>query len=83
MQCQQCHQNNREQAKFCEGCGTRLTAKCAACSTELGPGARFCSACGTPVAGPLPAVAPPAALQSAVHVVGPALPPQIHTTTAE
>jgi class 3 adenylate cyclase/tetratricopeptide (TPR) repeat protein len=65
MQCPQCQHANREQARFCEGCGTRLALQCAACGTELGPGARFCSECGTPVAAPtaaLPAVAaPPAA----------------------
>jgi class 3 adenylate cyclase/tetratricopeptide (TPR) repeat protein len=60
MQCPQCQHDNREQAKFCEGCGTRLVAKCAECGTELGPGARFCSECGTPVAGPPPAAPPPA-----------------------
>src|SRR5215213_9865423 len=60
MQCPQCQHDNREQAKFCEGCGTRLLVKCAACGTELGPGARFCSECGTPVAGPIPTALSPA-----------------------
>src|SRR5919202_7054692 len=59
MQCPQCQHDNRAQAKFCEGCGTRLVAKCAACGTELGSGARFCSECGAPVAG-LSAAAPAA-----------------------
>src|SRR4051794_10891735 len=49
MQCSHCQHDNREQAKFCEGCGVRLAMSCAACGTELGPGARFCSGCGTPV----------------------------------
>src|SRR4051794_34508557 len=51
MQCPQCQHENREQAKFCEGCGIRLAVKCADCGTELGPNARFCSGCGTPVSG--------------------------------
>src|SRR5947208_2487678 len=55
MQCPQCQHDNREQARFCEGCGTRLLARCSECGTELGPGARFCSECGTPAAGPSPA----------------------------
>src|SRR4051795_5443356 len=59
MQCPQCQHDNREQAKFCEGCGTRLAAKCAECGTELGPGARFCSECGTPMAGPASTAPPP------------------------
>src|SRR5437764_7011418 len=60
MQCPQCQHDNRAQARFCEGCGTRLVAKCAACGTELGPGARFCSECGTPMAAPSVAAPPPA-----------------------
>jgi class 3 adenylate cyclase len=60
MQCPQCQHENRVQAKFCEGCGTRLVLKCADCGTELGPSARFCSECGTPVGGPSPAAPPPA-----------------------
>jgi class 3 adenylate cyclase len=50
MHCPQCQHDNREQARFCEGCGMRLALKCAACGTELGPNARFCSECGAPVA---------------------------------
>src|SRR5918999_4862571 len=50
MQCPQCQHDNREQAKFCEGCGTPLVANCATCGTELGPSARFCGECGIPVA---------------------------------
>ena len=62
MQCPQCQHDNRDQAKFCEGCGTRLVLKCAECGTELGPGARFCSECGTPVMAS-PATAPLTASQ--------------------
>src|SRR4051794_39195819 len=57
MQCLQCQHDNREQAKFCEGCGARLAVSCAACGTELGPSARFCSECGAPAVGSAP-VAP-------------------------
>src|SRR5262245_57253168 len=61
MQCPQCQHDNRERARFCEGCGTRLALQCAECRTELGPGARFCSECGTPVTGSaaLPPVSQP------------------------
>jgi class 3 adenylate cyclase/tetratricopeptide (TPR) repeat protein len=64
MRCPQCQHDNRDQAKFCEGCGTRLVLRCAACGTEPGPNARFCSECGTPIAArsrPPPAGAAPAA----------------------
>jgi hypothetical protein len=54
MQCPQCQHDNREQARFCEGCGMRLVARYSECGMELGPGARFCSECGTPVAGLAP-----------------------------
>src|SRR5262249_47173921 len=70
MQCPQCQHDNREQARFCEGCGTRLVARCSECGTELGPGARFCSECGTPVAEPSPA-APPGAPQPASRFTAP------------
>jgi predicted ATPase/class 3 adenylate cyclase len=60
MQCPQCRHENREQARFCESCGTRLASKCAQCGSELGPTARFCSECGTPVAAPTPTTLPPA-----------------------
>src|SRR4051794_17487951 len=63
MQCSQCQHDNRAQARFCEGCGTRLVAHCAVCGTELGPAARFCSECGAPVAAP--SAAPPSALSEA------------------
>jgi tetratricopeptide (TPR) repeat protein len=57
MQCPKCQHDNRDQAQFCEGCGTRLVLKCAECGTELGPSARFCSECGAPATAPS-AIAP-------------------------
>jgi hypothetical protein len=74
MQCPQCQHDNRAQAKFCEGCGTRLVAKCVECGTELGPSARFCSECGTPVA-VLSTGAPSPASQSTTRFTS----PQIYT----
>ncbi len=55
MDCPRCHQENPPHAKFCLGCGARLTASCGRCGAELPESARFCPACGQAVA----VVAPP------------------------
>src|SRR5262245_41414318 len=70
MQCPQCQHDNRDQAKFCEGCGTRLARQCAECGTELGPSARFCSECGAPVVAS-PATAPPPTSQATSRFASP------------
>jgi predicted ATPase/class 3 adenylate cyclase len=46
MQCPRCQCDNREGAKFCEECGTRLVPACPHCGHEVGPQAKFCSECG-------------------------------------
>jgi class 3 adenylate cyclase/tetratricopeptide (TPR) repeat protein len=46
--CQECRHENRASAKFCEACGVRLSRRCGACGTDLGPAARFCDECGHP-----------------------------------
>jgi class 3 adenylate cyclase/tetratricopeptide (TPR) repeat protein len=50
MSCPVCGRKNREQAKFCEECGTPLRRACSSCGTELRPGAKFCDECGEGVA---------------------------------
>jgi len=50
MRCPRCQQENPPQARFCLGCGGRLTLTCANCGTDLPGGARFCLQCGQPVA---------------------------------
>ena len=47
MQCPQCQVENRDNAKFCEGCGSGLTRSCPGCSQEVSPRAKFCPECGT------------------------------------
>src|SRR4051812_40573425 len=64
MTCRECGTANRDGAKFCAECGTRLELACPACGATSS-GGRFCSECGTP----LPAEATPAA-------AGPPLPAQ-------
>jgi class 3 adenylate cyclase/tetratricopeptide (TPR) repeat protein len=57
MRCSRCHETNPPHARFCIGCGQRLTAACPACGGELPDGARFCPACGQAAATPAPATA--------------------------
>ena len=53
MTCSNCGKDNREDAKFCDSCGSRLTVVCTSCNTELRTGARFCDSCGSTVSDPL------------------------------
>ena len=50
MQCPACQVEQRPTARFCEQCGSRLDAVCAACGAAVTPGAKFCGACGAAVA---------------------------------
>ena len=47
MHCPKCQHENREGARFCEACGSRLELLCPACGHQLRPGAAFCDQCGT------------------------------------
>src|SRR5215510_5860556 len=49
MYCSQCQHENREEAKFCEACGSKLELSCPACGKQVRPGAAFCDNCGTPL----------------------------------
>ena len=49
LECTSCGRENRDDARFCAGCGTALSRSCAACDRELAPDAAFCDGCGTPV----------------------------------
>ena len=46
MNCSACDTNNPLGARFCNGCGTGLSATCAGCSQSNPPASRFCNACG-------------------------------------
>jgi len=50
MTCPRCQQENPTHARFCLGCGARLTLACGSCGAELPGGARFCLQCGQAVA---------------------------------
>ncbi len=61
MKCPQCQQDNPSHARFCLGCGAKLSLACGGCGAELPGGARFCLQCGQAVgAGVAAAVASPA-----------------------
>ncbi len=47
MKCPECQFDNREGAKFCKKCGTKLELICLKCSTLLTPDSLFCDECGT------------------------------------
>ncbi|MGH8064174.1 MAG: AAA family ATPase [Candidatus Entotheonellia bacterium] len=47
MQCPQCQGENRDTAKFCEECGSKLARTCVGCGQEVSPRAKFCPECGT------------------------------------
>lgn len=61
MTCASCGRTNRDDSRFCVGCGTALIARCPACGREAESDARFCGGCGSSLAAPPPAPpAPPA-----------------------
>ena len=46
MTCPRCQHENPVDATFCDQCGARLEAACAACGEPNRPGAKFCRKCG-------------------------------------
>lgn len=46
MKCSKCLFENREDAKFCLGCGERLSLHCPLCGKDLPMLAKFCDECG-------------------------------------
>jgi len=47
MHCPKCQHENRQEAKFCEACGSKLELSCPSCGNQIRPGAAFCDNCGT------------------------------------
>ncbi len=59
MRCPHCQVENREGARFCRECGTRLDAACPGCGAKVEPGGKFCDICGASIsASEGPAAAP-------------------------
>ena len=50
-QCSKCGKENKDAAKFCTGCGTRLGRSCPLCGAAVPPEAKFCTECGASLAG--------------------------------
>src|SRR5713101_6548269 len=50
MHCPKCRHENREGARFCQACGSKLEQPCPSCGNLTLPGAAFCDHCGTPLA---------------------------------
>ena len=46
MKCPKCQFENREGAKFCGKCRTKLSRICPGCNAENQPGNEFCDECG-------------------------------------
>lgn len=46
MNCPHCERPNRDQRRFCGGCGTSLTVTCTACEFVNDAIDRFCGGCG-------------------------------------
>ena len=54
MRCSKCGADNREAARFCDGCGAQLPVQCPSCGTLLRAGARFCDSCSAALPGSPP-----------------------------
>lgn len=52
MTCPKCRFENREGAKFCNECGTRLEIVCPSCKKVNPLGSKFCDECGQPISAP-------------------------------
>jgi class 3 adenylate cyclase/tetratricopeptide (TPR) repeat protein len=48
LKCSKCQFENREGARFCLECGSKLEIICRSCGKSLPPDAKFCDQCGEP-----------------------------------
>ena len=46
MKCPKCQFDNREGAKFCKECGSKVELQCSSCGFQYQPGCKFCDECG-------------------------------------
>jgi len=56
--CSKCGKDNKDTAKFCTGCGARLSRSCPQCGAAVPPEAKFCTECGSSLAGAASTAAP-------------------------
>jgi class 3 adenylate cyclase len=55
MECPKCQFENREGAKFCKECGSKLELQCPSCGFEYQPDTKFCDECGHDLREPMEA----------------------------
>jgi class 3 adenylate cyclase len=67
--CAACNKTNRDDARFCRGCGAPLARACAGCGAALPDDASFCDRCGAPAgaAPPAPSSYTPAHLAARIR----------------
>jgi class 3 adenylate cyclase/tetratricopeptide (TPR) repeat protein len=69
--CASCGKENRDDARFCRGCGAALALRCPACGAEQPDDATFCDRCGArvgaPPAAPTPSSYTPAHLAARIR----------------
>ena len=58
MQCSKCEFKNKEGAKFCAECGSKLSLKCPSCGSDVETGEKFCTECGTKLGSSGPDLSP-------------------------
>jgi class 3 adenylate cyclase/tetratricopeptide (TPR) repeat protein len=51
VKCNRCQSDNRDGARFCESCGTRLLFPCVRCGAAAVTDQKFCGACGAALPG--------------------------------
>ena len=51
MRCELCQHPNRDERRFCGGCGAPLAIRCEGCGFANGAGERFCGGCGAQLGG--------------------------------
>jgi uncharacterized membrane protein YvbJ len=52
MKCPKCQSDNREGAKFCNECASKLEVACPECGNINQPGSKFCDECAHNLASP-------------------------------
>src|SRR6185437_10889761 len=68
MRCSKCGVDNREERRFCGGCGLRLDIVCPKCGTANEPGENFCGDCGATLTVPAPRATPVSPADSALRL---------------
>jgi class 3 adenylate cyclase len=77
MRCSKCSADNRDTARFCDGCGALIQLRCPSCGALCRAGAKFCDACGATLLGPrLEAPNPTAASAAGIRFTSEATGPE-------